>query len=172
MHTTPWQWYLALPKHVESMVDLANAIYSQEIDQILIKNPTRYSYHLHRAVLNQTFNPSQLLLTVAEDINHKVIAYSWLERGKFTPYSDQEMAVAEILHVDLGLPVRQRMALCAQSMQQWITWCEVNQIPVLTSSSIRADQIGFMRLHQRFGFQVRGSIAYKRIGDNNDTSSK
>jgi len=33
---------------------------------------------------------------------------------------------------------------------------------VLISSTIRADQAGFLRLHEQAGFTIRGSIAYRK----------
>jgi hypothetical protein len=72
------------------------------------------------------------------------------------------MAVAEFAHVDLELPLRTRMTLTAQTLEIWIAWCELNNIPVLCSTTIRQDQTGFMRLHDQFGFLRRGSFAYRK----------
>jgi hypothetical protein len=162
--TDAWIWSKATPADVEAMVTLANTLYSPEVNQFFTPNPTRYSYHLHKAILDQTFNPGQQYLAVARDkATHQLLAYNWCERGKYTPYADEEMAVAEILHIDLAVPVRQRVQLVGQCFDQWIIWCELNRIPVLCSTSIREDQAAFMRLHSVYGFKSRGSFAYKEI---------
>ena len=164
--TDPWKWSKAQHEDVESILDLVAANYEFEIDGILEPNRPRMAYHLHRAILQQIFEPNQILLTVAKDKTiDKVVAWAWLERGKFTVYAVEELATAEFAHVDLTLSMRQRITLIAQILEQWIFWCKALNIPVLTSSSIRADQTAFMRLHEQFGFVVRGSIAYKKIGE-------
>lgn len=164
--TDAWQWSPAKHEDVEKILDLVAANYEFEIAGILEPNRPRMAYHLHRAVLQQIFEPNQILLTVAKDkTTDKIIAWAWLERGKFTVYAVEELATAEFAHVDLTLSMRQRITLIAQILEQWIFWCKCWNIPVLTSSSIRADQTAFMRLHEQFGFVVRGSIAYKKIGE-------
>ena len=93
----------------------------------------------------------------------KLLAWSWVERGKYMPYSDEELAVAEFAHIDLNLSTRKRITLCSQILDIWILWCELNKIPVLCSTSIREDQQAFMHLHDQHGFSRRGSFAYRRI---------
>jgi hypothetical protein len=162
--TDTWAWQRAGHMDVEDILNLVAQNYQMEIDNILIPNRPRMAHHLHRAILQQTFEPNQVLINLARDkATNAVVAWSWLERGKFTVYAVDELATAEFAHVDLTLSMRQRITLVAQILEQWITWCEQCGIPVLTSSSIRDDQTAFMRLHKQFGFSVRGSIAYKRI---------
>jgi len=158
-----WSWSRAQNSHVPQIVQLVDQNYSSEIDSVIFsKNPTRLHYHLHSAILHQTYLPSQEFVNVAVQ-DDSVIAWSWLERGKYTVYADEEMAVAEFLHVDLTLSVRTRIRLIAQAIEQWIAWALINQIPVICSTSIRSEQAAFMRLHEQFGFEIRGSIAYKKI---------
>jgi hypothetical protein len=73
--------------------------------------------------------------------------------------------VAEVLfaHVRLDQSVRVRILLIEQMIAQWQLWCQCAGIPVLVSSSIREDQTALLRLHERAGFTVRGSMAFKRI---------
>ena len=75
----------------------------------------------------------------------------------------RSMAVAEFLHVALDQTPRTKVTLCAQALLQWIDACERCEIPVLCSTTIREDQQAFIKLHQRMGFKIRGSFAYKRI---------
>jgi len=162
--TDAWTWRRAETKDVEAMVDLCSKHYSAEINEYFVYNPTRYAYHLYKSVLQQTFYSDQEYISVAE---HKttaaILAYTWCQRGKFTPYADCEMAVGEMLHVDLDQPLRTRLRLIGQTFDQWILWCGLHHIPVLCSSSIRTQQETFMRLHQAYGFDCHGSFAYLRI---------
>jgi len=159
-----WTWSKAGHLDVEDILDLVAANYELELDAILVPNRPRMAYHLHKSILQQIFEQHQVLITQARDkTTNKLLAWAWLERGKYTVYAVEELATAEFIHVDLTATARQRITLIAQVLEQWIEWCKVWHIPVLTSSSIRDDQRAFMRLHEQFGFLVRGSIAYKRI---------
>ena len=160
-----WSWSLAMPQDVPDIVRLVDTNYSQEIEDVIFtKNPTRLHYHLHRAIVDQVYGLNTQNISIARDKDsQKLLAWAWIERGKYTVYSDEEMAVAEFAHVDLELPLRTRMTLTAQTLEIWISWCEINQIPVLCSTTIREDQKGFMRLHDQFGFLRRGSFAYRKI---------
>lgn len=155
-------WRRATPMDVPQMVALSNSNYSSEFENIIFtKNLTRLHYHLHQAILTQTYTPDQTCVLVAG--NPEITAWSWLERGKFTPYSDDEMAVAEIIHMRLDLHTRTRINLIRELLLMWEIFCVECGIPILVSTSIRADQTAFMRLHERAGFQVRGSMAYLRL---------
>jgi hypothetical protein len=71
--------------------------------------------------------------------------------------------MGEYIHVELTQRPRDRVKLSKQSLEQWIGWCMLHNIPVLSSTSIREDQAAFMRLHDQLGFKRHGSFAYKRI---------
>lgn len=157
-----WKWRNAIHTDVEAIMDLMQNQYKTEIDGVFSINRTRMAYHLHDVILKQSFYLNKDLLQVAM-IGDKLVAWSWITRGKYQPYSDDEMACAEFVHVDLTLPVRQRITLVAQVLESWIDWCVRSKIPVLTSSSIREEQTSFMKLHDQYGFKRNGSYAYKRI---------
>jgi hypothetical protein len=159
-----WEWIRAEVRHIPDIVKLAESHYQQEVEQLLTPNPTRLSYHLYKAVIEQTFHPGNTLVSVAVDkTTQRLLAWAWLERGKHTVYANEEMAVGEFIHTQLDLPVRTRMRLVGQTLDQWILWSQANAIPVLCSTSIRDDQSGFMRLHNAYDFVIKGSFAYKKI---------
>lgn len=158
-----WSWSRAIHTDVEDILNLVDQNYSEEILGVFTPNRTRMGYHLHTTILAQSYNLNQDNISIARDsITNKLLAWSWITRGKFQVYADEEMAVAEFAHVALELPLRTRMTLTAQTIEIWIAWCELNNIPVLCSTTIREDQTGFMRLHDQFGFKRRGSFAYRR----------
>lgn len=159
-----WNWVKAGHQDVEEIIQMAEQQYGPDVQKVLTTSPTRMAYHLHRAILDQTYIPHQELISVARHkFSNKLLAWAWITRGKFMPYADEEVAVAEFSHTDLALPLRTRMRLVGQTFDQWILWCELHQIPVLCSTSIRDDQKGFMKLHENYGFLIQGSFAYRRI---------
>ena len=160
----PWLWRRAIHTDVEQILDLADQNYSDEINNIFTPSRTRMGYHLHTAILDESYQLNKGSIAVAVDkLSDKVIAWAWIVRGKYQVYADEEMAVAEFAHVDLALSPRTKLTLVAQIFEQWILWATLHKIPVLCSTSIREDQAGFMRLHDQFGFARRGSFAYLRI---------
>ena len=162
--TDTWYWTRAANSDVPEIVAIAENHYQAEIDGILTPNPTRLSYNLHRAILEQTYVPGSQLISVAKSkTTNFVIAWSWCARGHYTAYAEEEMAVAEFAHCAMDIALRNRIRLVGQMFDQWISWCELNSIPVLCSTSIREDQAGFMRLHDIYGFKRKGSFAYRRI---------
>lgn len=159
-----WTWSKAGHHDVEDIVQMADTLFGADVNSILETSPTRMSYHLHRGILDQTYIPHQELISVARHkLSNKLMAWAWITRGKFMPYADEEVAVAEFAHTDLSLPLRTRFKLVGQTFDQWILWCELNNIPVLCSTSIRSDQKGFMKLHEIYGFKTQGSFAWRKI---------
>jgi hypothetical protein len=162
--TDPWCWRRAAGADLAAIVRLTDQYYSCEIDGIFTPNPTRLQYHLQLAIIEQAYNPHMQLLTVAADrTTGDIVAWAWLKRGQYTVYANEELASPEIVHVDLTLSKITRMRLTIQIIEQWRVWCQLNNIAVLTSSSVRTDQAAFMRVHEALGFVVRGSFAYLRI---------
>jgi len=158
-----WTWNRAIHTDVEDIMNIMQDFYSPEIDGIFTPSRTRMGYHLHKAILDQSYGVNEHCIGVARDHTGQLIAWHWVTRGKHLPYANEEMAVGEFIHVDLTQRPRDRVQLCIQSLEQWIGWCMLHNIPVLSSTSIREDQAAFMRLHDQLGFKRHGSFAYKRI---------
>ena len=162
--TDTWAWTLAGHQDVEDILNLVAANYQEEITGILTRSRPRMAFYLHKAILHQIFEPGSNLINICRDKStDALLAWSWLERGKYTCFAPEEMACGEFLHMALEQSVRTRLTLTAQCLHLWETWTREHGIPVITSTSIRAEQRGFMRLHEQLGYSVRGSIAYKRI---------
>ena len=163
-----WTWHLAQPSHVIPIVALADQQYGPEVDEIFTTDPRIMARHVHLAITEQTYDHSRQQIIVAEDSAGIVMAWAWLGRGVYMPYAAEECAEGKFIHMDLNLPASTRIRITAQVLQQWILWCQIQQIPVLVSSTIRADQAGFLRLHQQAGFTIRGSVAYRRTTNKED----
>jgi len=162
--TDPWTWRTAGHEDVPDILDLVALNYQNEITGILTADRPRMAMHLHKAILNQIFEPHSNLVSVCRNnATNELLAWGWLERGKYTVYAPEEMSCAEFLHLDLGLSARNKITLVAQMLNIWQDWTRQMNIPVMVSTSIRTEQGAFMRLHEKLGFTLRGSFAYKRI---------
>ena len=156
-------WTSASGPDVPDIVAIARRHFESEIDSIFTPDPIVYSRNLTRAVIEQFYNPGAEFLQVARDAAGVVIAYVWVIRGQRSPWSDEEMAMPRMVHVDLGLSARERVLIIRQMIRMWETWAEANHIPIVCSTTMRRDRDAFLRLHESAGYDVRGSFAYRRL---------
>ncbi len=159
-----WTWQSTSGTDVQPIVDMAVAHFQTEIDSVFTPDPIVYARNLTLATVQQFYNPRAELLKVAkEQQTDRILAYTWAIRGERSPWSDEEMICAKMAHVDLSLPVRQRLRLITGMILLWETWARECSVPVLCSTTMRREQDGFLSIHRRLGYDVRGSYAYKRL---------
>lgn len=159
-----WTWQSTSGTDVQPIVDMAVAHFQTEIDSVFTPEPIVYARNLTLATVNQFYNPRTELLKVAkEQDTDRILAYTWAIRGERTPWSDDEMICAKMAHVDLSLPTRQRLRLVTGMILLWETWARECSVPVVCSTTMRRDQEGFLSIHRKLGYDVRGSYAYKRL---------
>ena len=158
------EWSLAHPLHdVDDIVEMSDSIYGAEADGILTRSRAVFRYRVTMAATEQLFNRSKEFLAVCRDPEkQRLLGFCWFDRGGYTTYSNEEISNAKFHHVDLDLPVRTRVRLINQMIDQHILWANQNAIPVVCSTSIRADHDGFMKIHKKRGFSVNGSYAWIR----------
>lgn len=162
--TDDWTWSPTLGSDVPAIVRMAQDHFETEIDTVFEPDPVAYARNLTHATVAQFYNPQQELLSVAKSQqNNTLLAYTWAIRGERSPWSDQEMISVRMAHVDLSLGVRTRIRLVTQMISIWEAWAAQCGVPILCSTTMRRDQEGFLRIHQRLGWDIRGSYAYKRI---------
>jgi hypothetical protein len=157
-----WTWYQAGGPDVTDIVAMARGHFETEIDSVFLPDPIAYSRNLTLAAVTQFYNPGQEFLKVCRDQDQKLLGYVWAYRSAAV-WSDDAMCSVRMVHVDLDLPARDRVQIIREMIMQWELWCVASDIPVVCSTTMRGDQGGFMRIHQRMGYDVRGSYAYKRI---------
>ena len=159
-----WSWQPTTGTDVPEIVRMAQAHFETEIDLIFRPDPIVYARNLMLATVAQFYNPGAELLTVAKETEtNRILAYTWAICNEKTPWSDDAMICVKMAHVDLVLPVRQRLRLVTEMVVQWETWARSIHIPIVCSTTMRRDQAGFLELHRRLGYDVRGSYAYKRL---------
>lgn len=163
-NTDPWTWRAATGPDVPAMVDLALRNYESDARGLTTVDPVEGSRNLMYAIVNQMYNPKTDFVSVAERrSDSRLLAFTWCVRGIRQPWSTEEMVVPKVLSSELGLSTRTRLALSIQGMYLWERWAHVCELQLINSSSMRLDWLGFMQLHNRMGYSVRGSNAFKRL---------
>jgi hypothetical protein len=159
-----WTWESTTGTDVPHMVRMAQTHFENEIDLIFTPDPVAYARNLTLATVQQFYNPAAELLKVAkEHETGAILAYTWAICGEKTPWSDEAMIFAKMAHVDMSLPVRQRLRLVTGMILLWETWARSIGTPIVCSTTMRRDQEGFLNIHRRLGYDVRGSYCYKRL---------
>lgn len=177
-------WTLAHPLHdVDDIIGLADTHYGHEIESVMQRDRDVFRYRLTVALTEQIFNkgkefiavyrqPEETVLTYESEnsgtinfIPEKLLAFCWFDRGGYTTYSNDEISNAKFHHVDLSLPVRQRVRLINEMIDQHILWANNYNIPIICSTSIRGEHDGFMKIHKKRGFIVNGSYAWIRTAE-------
>jgi len=175
------EWTLAHPLHdVEDIVNLADVNYGSEIDGILKRDRNVFRHRVTVATTEQIFNKSREFIAVCRGVNFvavkdskgkvlghepaddKLLGFCWFDRGGYTTYSNEEISNAKFHHVDLSLSARTRVLLINQMIDQHVLWANNYGIPIICSTSIRAEHDGFMKIHKKRGFTVNGSYAWIR----------
>lgn len=166
------EWSLAHPLHdVEDIVNLSDSVYGHEADGILTRDRNIFRHKVTVACTEQLFNRSKEFIAVcrvSEPVEYgagDLLGFCWFDRGGYTTYAPEEISSAKFHHVDLSLPVRVRVKLINQMIDQHILWAHTHGIPVICSTSIRAEHDGFMKIHKKRGFSVHGSYAWMRTSD-------
>ena len=168
-----WNWELAHPlRDVEYIVEMAQKGFEHEVVNVLKTDPQVMRHHVTVSTTNQLFDKYKEFIAVAKEDPYSILGYCWFDRGGYTTYSRDEISNARFHHVDLGLPVRTRVRLINEMIDQQIMWAASCGIPVVCSTSIRGDNEGFMKMHKKRGFQVNGSYAWIRTEEGMKCLSK
>jgi hypothetical protein len=158
--------YSWLPAHgtdVGDIVQMAQSHFQTEIDSVFTPDPIAYSRNITFAVVNQFYLPGSELIYVARDSDNKLLGYTWAKANERAAWSDDGMVVIRMAHVDLNLSARDRLRLITDMMHIWEEFARQTQTPIICSTTMRNDQLAFLKLHARNGYDVRGSYAYKKL---------
>jgi hypothetical protein len=159
------EWTLAHPLHdVDDIVDMADSVFGTEADGILTRDKAVFRKHVTVATTVQVFDKSKEFIAVCRDEANKLLGYCWFDRHGYTTYANEEISNAKFHHLDLSLSPRLRVRLINEMIDQHILWAYRWGIPVVCSTSIRAEHDGFMKIHKKRGFTVNGSYAWIRTG--------
>ena len=158
-----YTWRPANGLDVKPIVDMAVEHFLIETDGIFTPEPVIYQRNLTLAVINQFYGPLTQLVSIAVDENNNLLAYTWVTRGERAVWSDDEMVSVRIAHLDLRLASRLRVELVKDMLKMWEDWARLCGVKVVCSSTMRKEQNAFLKLHERNGYILRGSYAYKKL---------
>ena len=155
-----WNWTLAHPlEDVQDIIEMGIEYLACEKNGVLRTNPAVFRKCVTITATVQLFDKSKEFLAVCRS-KDRLLGFCWFDRGGYTTYSTDEISNAKFHHVALDLPVRQRVRILNEMIDQQILWANSLGIPVICSTSIRGDHAGFMKIHEKRGFQVTGSYAW------------
>jgi hypothetical protein len=158
-----YTWRPATGVDVAPIVEMAINHFQTEIDLIFKPEPVAYARNLTLAIVNQFYSPTSELVSVAVDDANKIVAYTWAKAGERAPWSDDAMVVVKMAHLDLTISNRDRIVIIKDMMRLWEGFALLSMTPIVCSTTMRRDQTAFLRLHERMGYDVRGSYAYKKV---------
>lgn len=159
------EWRLVDPRdEVEAVVELADRLYGHEADGVLGRDRAVFRKYVTLAAVYQVFDRTREFLAGCWD-GDRLLGYCWFDRGGYTTYSPLEITNAKFHHIDLTLPAKTRVRILNAMIDQHILWAGHCGIPVICSTSVRAEHDGFMRVHAKRGFTVNGSYAWGRTED-------
>ena len=160
---TQYIWRAATGSDIIAIVDLANDYFKNEINNIFTIDTLAGSRNVSIAIVNQFYNPNSELLYVAVDNTNKIIAYVWAKSNQRAVWSDEPMVVINMAHASMDLSSRFRIRLIQDMIKLWELFAVQAGNPIICSTTMRDDQSAFLKIHQKAGYDVRGSYAYKRL---------
>jgi len=163
MDTLKYAWRPADGRDVADIVAMAVTHFESEIDTIFTPDHVAYSRNITMAVITQFYQPMTELVSVARTDSGELLAYTWAKRNERAAWSDEEMVVVRMAHVDLNISTRTRVRLIEDMIALWQGFAAFAGVSIICSTTMRSDQTGFLRIHQRHGYDVRGSYAYKKL---------
>ena len=158
-----YTWRPAYGTDVNIITNMAVNHFQREIEQIFVPDPIAYSRNITIAIVNQFFNPLGELVSVCTDTNNNIVAYIWAKTNERATWSDEEMLVIKIAHVDMTLSPRIRIKLINDMITMWENFATLAKVSIICSSTMRTETDAFLKLHKRHGYDVRGSYAYKKL---------
>lgn len=163
MDTLTWSWRPAGLGDIDAMIDLSRQNFESEVSDIFVVDPQAGGRNLAQAMVTQHYQPLTELVSVAEDQDNRIIAWTWARATDTAPWSDQRMVLARMAAVDMTQSARTRVQLTRDMLALWEGFAQFTGLSIICSSSMREDHRAFMRIHQQNGYTVRGSNAYKKL---------
>ena len=125
---------------------MADSFFGHEADGILKRDRAVFRHRVTVACTEQLFNKGREFIAVCRGepvetslvgINTEtpvtyagdLLGFCWFDRGGYTTYSNEEISNAKFHHLDLSLPVRTRVRLVNQMIDQHILWAHTWGVP-------------------------------------------
>lgn len=159
-----YSWRLSEIADTNDIVAMAQQHFEGEIDSIFTPEVPTMLRNVTFAIMNQIYYPGSEMITVCrEEGSNRLLAYTWAKSNDRACWSDDNMICVRMAHVDLALPARLRVRLVRDMMSHWERLAAYSGNNIICSTTMRHEQDGFLKLHERNGYSVRGSYAYKKL---------
>jgi len=158
-----YSWAPATGDDFNSLAQLAKTHFLPEVDKIFTPSDFVINRNITYAIINQTYSPLSELLSVCKDTNGNILGYTWVVANQTVAWSADRMTCIKMAHVDLTLPTRLRVRIISDMMDLWEQYAKLVNDVIVCSTTMRHDQTAFLKLHEKRGYSVRGSFAYKRL---------
>jgi len=158
-----YSWVSPTLNDLEPLRILTESNCADEITSIWTIDEIAFYRNMTLAIVNQHYTPGYELLQIAKDQSGTIIAYTWARANERMPWSDESMVAIRMAHVDLQLNPRLKLRLLSDMLHIWETFARQAGAVIISSCSMRREQEAYLRLHQRHGYEIRGSYAYKRV---------
>jgi len=159
-----WKWKQASLQDLDAIVELSVRHFEHEVADCLTASPVRLAHNIYMALGSQAFDGTHSIY-VCEDEQGTLLAYGWIERSGYTIYAEEPIAEVRMVHIDMVLPVKDRVKIIQEMIRMFEQYCDIFNIPVIITNTIRKDTAGFLKLHEKLGYETRGSFAFKRLGE-------
>lgn len=156
-----YNWQLATGSDVQEIVNLSMT-YHNDIDAFLTPDPICGSRNITHAIVNQFYLPNTELVLVCRP-DDKLYAFTWCNIGTGEPFSDEKLIDVRMATVDLSLPTKSKVKLLFDMMTLWEDFAIKNDIKLISSNTVRDEQTAFLKLHEKRGYIVKGSFAFKML---------
>lgn len=156
-----YAWTYASLTDATELLELSLKV-QYEVDTIFNFNPNVLAHQIVLGLVNQYYTGRTDLLAIVRH-NNKIIAYTWCRSGEKSMWSAEELINVRMAHVDPDLTDRQKISLLKDMLEIWERFAQITNTPIIASSTLRHKQTAFLRLHERAGYTVRGSTAYRRV---------
>ena len=138
------------------------SVENSTVDSFFTVTPSVYEKNLAYAILNQHYHIGVELVKVLKDENDKLLAYTWANTYQM-PWTTDRMVNVQMVDIDLNLSPRTRIEIIKTMMKEWESFANIANCPVICSPTSRKNQNAFLKLHEKNGYEIRGSFAFKRL---------
>ena len=158
-----YTWRPADGQDIDTIVNLSNTQLQEEVDGIFKIDLNVCKHNCTLSVVNQYFNPLFELFSVAVDENNNIIAFTVATTSENSLWSTEKIVTVKLAHVNRDLPNRTKIKLIADMLTLWESFANLANSSVIVSNSMRKNQDVFLKMHEKRGYLIRGSFAYKRL---------
>jgi len=158
-----YTWLPATLADIDKIRNLAKDNFLPDVNHIFEPCDRIINKNITFAIVNQTYSPLSELLSVCKDDSDNLLAFTWVISNQTVAWSNDKMTCVKLASVDLTLTPKLRIRIIKDMMQIWEVYAKLANDIIVCSTTMRYDQKAFLKLHEKQGYDVRGSFAYKKL---------